>query len=108
MSIAKSGHCPAPAQWPIRPGPRYKTGDPYLCSAWHMIRNRRVAPIIAAAAVPFLWAHAVAGPPYISDDPETTDFQHYEIYTYTDGTMTRDGSGGEAGIDFNYGAGPNL
>jgi hypothetical protein len=77
-----------------------------------MIRNRRLAPIIiacAAAAGSSLWAErALAGPPYISDDPETTDDQHYEIYAYTDGTRTRDGSGGEAGIDFNYGAGPNL
>jgi hypothetical protein len=51
---------------------------------------------------------AFAGPPYISDDPETTDYQHFEIYTYTIGTTTHDGSAREAGIDFNYGAGPNL
>jgi hypothetical protein len=51
---------------------------------------------------------ANAGPPYISDDPETTDYQHYEIYAYTDGTTTRGGTAGEAGIDFNYGATPDL
>ncbi|HEY5047496.1 MAG TPA: transporter, partial [Rhizomicrobium sp.] len=52
--------------------------------------------------------HAAAGPPYISDDPEPTDYQHFEIYAYTDGTTTRDGAAGEAGIDFNYGAAPDL
>jgi hypothetical protein len=51
---------------------------------------------------------AVAGPPYLSDDPEPTDFHHFEIYTFSSGTVTRDGTSGEAGIDFNYGAAPNL
>lgn len=51
---------------------------------------------------------AMAGPPYLTDDPEPTDYQHFEIYTFADGTTTRDGTSGEGGIDFNYGAGPNL
>jgi hypothetical protein len=51
---------------------------------------------------------AHAGPPYISDDPEPTAYQHYEIYAYTDGTTERGATAGEAGIDFNYGAAPDL
>ena len=51
---------------------------------------------------------ALAGPPYVSDDPEPTDYQHYEIYTFSDGTAVRGGLSGEAGIDVNYGAAPNL
>jgi hypothetical protein len=51
---------------------------------------------------------AVAGPPYVSDDPEPTDYKHYEIYTFSGGVATRDGRSGEMGIDFNYGAAPNL
>jgi hypothetical protein len=51
---------------------------------------------------------AVAGPPYLSDDPEPTDYKHFEIYTFNNGTTARDGTSGEAGIDFNYGAAPNL
>jgi hypothetical protein len=50
----------------------------------------------------------LAGPPYLSDDPEPTDYKHYEIYTFSNGTATRDGRSGEMGIDFNYGAAPNL
>jgi hypothetical protein len=53
-------------------------------------------------------ASAIAGPPYLTDDPEPTDYGHYEIYTFSNGTATRDGSSGESGIDFNYGAAPNL
>lgn len=51
---------------------------------------------------------AVAGPPYVSDDPDPTDYKHFEIYTFTSGTTTRDGTAGQSGIDFNYGAAPDL
>jgi hypothetical protein len=53
-------------------------------------------------------APAVAGPPYITDDPVPTDFGHYEIFLFDTGTATRDGVGGETGLDFNYGAAPDL
>lgn len=44
----------------------------------------------------------------MSDDPEPTPYRQFEIYTFNNGTNTRDGAGGEAGIDFNYGAAPDL
>ena len=69
-----------------------------------MVRSwRAVAIVLLGLAQP-----ALAGPPYLSDDPEPTDYKHYEIYTFSNGTATRDGRSGEAGIDFNYGAAPNL
>jgi hypothetical protein len=67
----------------------------------------RVWPIalvwLAALAHP-----AFAGPPYVSDDPEPTDYKHFEIYTFNSGTTTQSGTSGAAGIDFNYGAAPDL
>jgi len=51
---------------------------------------------------------AFAGPPYLSDDPEPTDYKHWEIYTFNAGTSTPAGTDGETGIDFNYGAAPDL
>jgi hypothetical protein len=51
---------------------------------------------------------ALAGPPFVSDDPEPTDYKHFEIYTFSNGTATRGDLGGASGIDFNYGAAPNL
>ncbi|MBU6464227.1 MAG: transporter [Bradyrhizobium sp.] len=51
---------------------------------------------------------AVAGPPFISDDPEPTPYHQFEIYTFNNGTNARDGTSGETGIDFNYGAAPDL
>ena len=41
---------------------------------------------------------AVAGPPYISDDPEPTDYQHFEIYMFNLGTAARNGSQVRAGL----------
>ena len=63
------------------------------------------------SAVPYCWdlpSPALAGPPYMTDDPEPTDYQHFEIYTFSQGTATQGGVGGEGGIDFNYGGAPNL
>lgn len=51
---------------------------------------------------------AFAGPPYVSDDPEPTDYKHFEIYAYNSGTNTLNGTDGETGIDFNYGAAPDM
>jgi hypothetical protein len=51
---------------------------------------------------------AFAGPPYITDDPEPTDYRHYEIYLFANGARSLDGASGESGVDFNYGALPDL
>jgi hypothetical protein len=51
---------------------------------------------------------AKAGLPCISDDPGPTDYGHFEIYAFADGAVTHDGAGGESGVDFNYGAAPDL
>ena len=51
---------------------------------------------------------ALAGPPYLTDDPEPTDYKHFEIYNFTNGTATQSGTSGEAGVDINYGGAPNL
>jgi len=50
-------------------------------------------PILATGVGP-----AVAGPPYQSGDPEPTNFGHFE----------RSGSSSASGLDFNYGAAPDL
>ena len=51
---------------------------------------------------------ALAGPPYVTDDPETTDNGVFEIYAFTDGTTARGDTSGASGIDFNYGAAADL
>jgi hypothetical protein len=64
--------------------------------------------IFVALAVALGGSPAFAGPPFVTDDPQPTDTGHYEIYAFASGTATRDGSGGETGIDFNYGGAEDL
>src|SRR5580700_6466824 len=69
-----------------------------------MLRKSKIALVAMVA----LARPALAGPPYVSDDPEPTDYRHFEIYTFSSGTATRGDVGGASGIDFNYGAAPDL
>ena len=62
----------------------------------------------ATLALLALTSPAWAGPPYLSDDPEPTDYQHFEIYAFGLGTSGIGGTEGETGIDFNYGGAPDL
>jgi hypothetical protein len=68
--------------------------------------THRVQCLVAAMLA--IATPALAGPPYLSDDPEPTDFGHFEIYAFGDGKTAREGTAGEAGIDFNYGAARDL
>jgi len=70
-------------------------------------RGRRVLLIatIASLGAPTI---ALAGPPYLTDDPQPTDVGHWEIYNFTIGTGGPSGLAGEAGFDINYGAAKNL
>jgi hypothetical protein len=48
---------------------------------------------------------ALAGPPYITDDPEPTDTGHFENYLYIQGTHAAGAmTSPSAGIEINYGA----
>jgi hypothetical protein len=53
---------------------------------------------MSAAAAP-----ALAGPPYLTDDPVPTDTGHWEIYAFTDGEGENSSIDADAGFDFNYG-----
>jgi hypothetical protein len=51
---------------------------------------------------------ALAGPPFLNDDPEPTEPGHWEIYNFVAGAHTPGLTEGEAGIDLNYGAAKDL
>lgn len=55
-----------------------------------------------------LTSPALAGPPFVLDDPQPTDNGHWEIYAFANGASAGSGSGGEAGFDINSGAAPDL
>jgi hypothetical protein len=66
------------------------------------------------AAAIFLAAFLVAptanaGPPFVTDDPAPVDYQHWQIYGFSTGTLANGAADGAApGIDVEYGALPNL
>jgi hypothetical protein len=52
---------------------------------------------------------SIAGPPYVTDDPEPTPTGHWENYLYTESAhVAGQGVTPEAGIEFNYGAFENT
>ena len=51
---------------------------------------------------------AMAGPPYVTDDPEPTDAGKWEIYGFATGTSFDHGVDGESGFDVNYGGAKDL
>jgi hypothetical protein len=68
-------------------------------------------PSLALRALAFLavLTLARAGPPFVTDDPEPVEYQHWEVYL---GSQYAHGDDGAAGtlphIEVNYGAAPNL
>jgi len=63
---------------------------------------------LAGAASLAMTGAAVAGPPFLTDDPQPTDLRHFEIYSFAATDQARGARSGEGGIDFNYGAAENL
>ncbi len=78
-------------------------GAPKASFGKHRLAASAAALIVLAAAQP-----TVAGPPYVTDDPEPTDTGHWEIYAFADGLDASGVTAGESGLDMNYGAARNL
>jgi hypothetical protein len=54
-------------------------------------------------------AAVLAGPPYVTDDPEPVEYQHWEVYLASQLSHDRDRWSGTAPhVEVNYGALPNL
>jgi len=64
--------------------------------------------VLGVACAAFMAGTALAGPPYLTDDPQPTDEGHWEIYNFVDGLRNVGGLAGEAGVDLNYGAAKDL
>lgn len=62
---------------------------------------RHIAVILCLA---LLTPAAMAGPPYVTDDPEPTELGHWEIYAFGSGKGARGEWDGAAGLDLNFGA----
>jgi hypothetical protein len=70
--------------------------------------TRRLTGFSLAACF-LLSSSALAGPPYLADDPEPLDYQHWEIYAFSQGVrMKSETNGVTPSFDINYGVLPNV
>ena len=67
------------------------------------MKRRLLAALAVTVAAP-----AVAGPPYITDDPAPTDTGHWEIYAFAAGEGRKSDFDADAGLDLNYGGAKDL
>jgi hypothetical protein len=78
------------------------------------LRRRGTRSLVLAAArlglaVLLLSGAVLAGPPFVTDDPEPVDYQHWEVYIASLVAHDRDGTTGTGPhIEVNYGAIPDL
>jgi len=64
---------------------------------------------LASAVLILLWAgRAVAGPPFVTDDPEPTDTGHWEDRVFVSGTHLAGETSGQGGFDINYGVAKDV
>ena len=70
--------------------------------------SRAVARLAGAAALALAGSGAAAGPPYDTDDPETTDLGHWEIYAFAAGAGSDGSFDGTTGLDLSYGVAPDV
>ena len=71
------------------------------------VRPSRLGAVLCAVAS-LTAGSALAGPPFITDDPEPTWTGGWENYLYISGTNTPGTTAGQAGVELNYGAVNNL
>jgi hypothetical protein len=70
--------------------------------------SKKVSSLLAALLLGGLLT-VLAGPPFLTDDPEPVDYQHWEFYIALQHTEIADGWSGTAPhVELNYGVVPNV
>lgn len=73
------------------------------------VQRARQSVAVIVALLLFVPAAVLAGPPYVTDDPEPVEYQHWELYLASQ--LSHDAnswSGTAPHVEVNYGALPNL
>jgi len=65
--------------------------------------TRALSRLAVALALLLAPLPALAGPPFVTDDPEPTDTGHWEVFNFAGGTSEPDGKVTDFGWDINYG-----
>jgi hypothetical protein len=76
-------------------------------------RFRRSSPFVASLVTLLTIvgksSPVLAGPPFLTDDPEPVDYGHWEIDSFSMGTIVHDDAAGALpGVEINYGALPGV
>ncbi len=72
-------------------------------------RLRRAGTREAVLAAFLVSSPVLAAPPYRTDDPEPTDYQHFELYAHSTGVdVSGDANGFAPGVEIDYGVMPNT
>ena len=94
---------------------RMSNNAPLFSRATRAAATKRPARFVAKkthaaiAVLAILSSPAFAGPPYITDDPEPVDYQHWEFYAFSQGGRANGETGGVApSCDCNYGVLPDV
>ncbi len=70
---------------------------------------KRVIGTVLACAMLMVSCLAIAGPPFLTDDPEPVEYQHHELYIASQQVKTQDGQVGTLPhLEYNFGAAPDL
>jgi hypothetical protein len=71
-------------------------------------RGALVAVASLAMVVALAPDEVIAGPPYVTDDPEPTEKGHWEVFGFLNGSHVTGETAGQTGLDINYGAAKDL
>lgn len=72
-------------------------------------RGRNLSIIMVACCLVYAPLPALAGPPFMTDDPEPVEYRHSEFYIASQQTKSAGGrSGTLPHIEYNYGAAPDV
>ena len=71
---------------------------------------KKYSPFLALVLFNLLLStSALAGSPFLTDDPETVDYKHQEVYLFSTVDKTNDSNTIQGpAVEYNYGASPNL
>jgi len=74
-----------------------------------MTCNQKFTAWLVVPVMLFTSGLAVAGPPFLTDDPEPVEYQHHEFYIASQQVQTVNGTTETVPhLEYNYGAAPNL
>ena len=104
----------ADANWDIErhhssPGLRKNVATTVASESMKQHRVLCGARLLVAGILLSLAAEAIAGPPFLTDDPEPTEAGHWELYApFTEAAGKGAEFDGSTGVEINYGAAPDL